>query len=106
MATEQVILILNDNLIEIIGLKDASDDSFQNSATVAANIFDKDGTLIVGPITLAYIAASNGDYRGTIEDSETFILGALYTAKIDADAGLDLKAHWELPLRAENRKFS
>ncbi len=106
MAIDQVIFIANDNLIQVIGLKDSTTGAFQNSATVTANIFDKDDALIDGPIAMAYLAASNGNYQGTIEDTVAFVKNVLYTAKIDVDAGGGLKAHWELPLRARIRKFT
>lgn len=106
MTTAQIIYVKNDMLIELIGLQDVISLVFQNTGTVVANIHDKDDTLIIGPISMAYVAASDGDYRGTIEDSAAFISGKLYTAKVSADASGGLKGYWELPLRAETRKFS
>ncbi len=102
----QIIFNQNDNLIEVLGLTDIVSGNFANSATVTATLVDGDDAEVVGqiwPITLVYVAASDGDYQAILNDVLVLTVGDLYTVKIDADAGVDMKAHWEFPVRAETR---
>lgn len=57
-----------DNLIRLDALKLVSTDAYQNSATVTMTLKDPDGASVSGAtgLTLAYVAASNGRYEGTI----------------------------------------
>ncbi len=102
----QVIFNLNDNLIELIDLKDVVADAFANSATVTVTLIDKDGVEVAGetwPLAMIYVAASDGKYRATFVDTLTLIVDDLYTAKIDVDDGANRVAHWEFPIRVETR---
>ncbi len=102
----QVIFNLNDNLLEVIGLKNVVTDAFVNTATVTATLVDKADADVGGetwPITLGYVAASNGLYQAILSDALVLVVGDLYTAKIDADDGPNKVAHWEFPVRAETR---
>jgi 5-methylcytosine-specific restriction protein A len=74
MAQAYVMFVDNDMLVEVDGLQDSSDDSYLNAATVTANLFDENGTLVTGqtmPISMSYVASSNGKYQG-IFDSVRF----------------------------------
>lgn len=102
----QVIFDKNDNLLELVDLKDVVADAFVNAATVVVTLVDKDGTEVVGeawPLTMLYAAASNGLYRVVLKDTLTYIAGDLYVAKIDVNDGADRQAHWEFPVRVETR---
>ncbi len=102
----QVIFNLNDNLLELIDLKDVVADAFANSATVTVTLVDKDDVNVVGeswPLTMNYVAASNGLYRAVLKDTLTLVVDDLYTAKVDVNAGVDKQAHWEFPIRTETR---
>lgn len=102
----QVIFDQNDNLLEVIDLKNVVTDTFVNTATVTATLVDSEGVDVVGeswPITLAYVAASDGLYQAILKDTLTLAPGDLYTAKIDADDGPNKVAHWEFPVRAKTR---
>jgi hypothetical protein len=102
----QVIFNLNDNLLELVGLKDVVSGSFANSATVTVTLVDKDDVEVAGetwPLTMSYVAASDGLYRAVLKDTLTFVVDDLYTAKIDANDGADRQAHWKFPVRVETR---
>jgi len=103
----QVIFNLNDNLLELIDLKDVVSGNFANSAAVSVTLVDKDDANVVGetwPLTLDYVAASNGLYRAVLKDTLTLVVGGLYTAKIDVNDGADRQAHWKFLLRVETRR--
>ncbi len=88
----------NDNLIKVNGLEDdAAAGTYLNAATVTATLQDPDGSDVTGAtnITLNYIAASNGNYEGTIESTVTLTVGPGYLLVIDADEG-GVVGHWEL----------
>ena len=94
---QSVIFIDNDNLIELIGLKDIALNAFINNATVQITLTDTAGVEVSGqswPVTMNYVAASDGDYRATLEDVLVLISGRKYTAVITADAGSDLLGKW------------
>jgi hypothetical protein len=52
MAQAYVMFVDNDMLVEVDGLQDSSDDSYLNAATVTANLFDENGTLVTGQTTI------------------------------------------------------
>jgi len=94
---QSVIFIDNDNLIELIGLKDIALDAFVNDATVQITLTDTAGDEVAGqswPVTLNYVAASDGNYRATLEDGLVLTPGRKYTAVVTADAGSDLLGKW------------
>ncbi len=103
----QVIFDLNDNLIELIDLKDLVSGNFANSATVTVTLVDKDDVEVVGetwPLAMIFVPASDGLYRAILKDTLTLVVGSLYTAKIDVNDGLDRQAHWDFLVRAEIRR--
>lgn len=95
----------NDNLIEIVGLRDA-DGTYQNAGTVTLTaVNDATGAPVSGltlPISLAYIAASNGHYRCTLEDAAALIDGAAYVAIVTVESG-GLAALFNIPFTARKR---
>ncbi|MGH8626450.1 MAG: hypothetical protein ACREYC_14670 [Gammaproteobacteria bacterium] len=100
-----VIYLANDNLLELQGLTNAASGAYVNDATVTATVVDKNGANVAGgswPLTLAYVAASNGKYRGTLQETLTLTEGQDYTAKVTV-AGAGLTAFFEHPLRALKR---
>ena len=102
----EIVFHQNDNLIEVDQLTNVATGAYLNSATVSCRVLDSSGAAVAGetwPITLGYVASSNGKYRGTLRDSVAFIAGRSYVAEITADAGADLKALWALPLKVEKR---
>ncbi len=102
----ETIYIDNDNLLRLSGLRNEATGDYINSAVVTVTVIDSGDVNVVGqawPLTLVYVASSNGRYEGTLEETLVLIAAASYTAVIDAVFGGDLKAHWELPLTAEVR---
>jgi len=95
----------NDNLIELIGLQDATTEAYENAATVTVTLKDPDGTTVTGVdgLSMAYVAASDGDYRGTIPYTSVLVSGKLYTAEVTADAGVGKRAFFVLPLKVLTR---
>lgn len=102
----QVIFDKNDNLLELVDLKDVVADTFANAAAVTVTLVDDAGVDVVGetwPLTMGYVAASNGLYRAVLKDTLTLVPDDLYTAKIDVNDGANKQAHWEFLVRAETR---
>lgn len=61
-------LTINDQCITLSGLKDKITAAFVNDATVAVTV-SKDGSNVSGetwPLSMAYISASDGDYRAVL----------------------------------------
>src|SRR5574342_283951 len=98
------IYIANDNVLVMDGLKNVVTEAYVNSATVTAQLKTDTGTNVGGALTLAYVSPSNGRYRATIEEDLAVVEGTAYVFHIDADAGSDLKAHWEIPVTAIVRR--
>ena len=78
----------SDNRIELTGLRDPDDDSYVNDATVTALLKDDTDTTTVtsSSITLDYVAASNGNYRGSIPSTVTLVDGTSYYVRITASS--------------------
>lgn len=100
-----VIYVANDNLLELQGLQNAATAAYVNTATVTATVVDKNGANVAGqswPLTLGYVAASNGNYRGTLEDTLSLAANEDYIARV-AVSGAGLTAFFEHPLLAAKR---
>jgi hypothetical protein len=101
-----VLLTANSNLLEVNGLRNGLTNSFVNTALVIATLEDLKGNEIGGqiwPVTLAYVAGSDGCYRTTfaadltIENEKQYKL----TLVVQGD-GLD--AHWDKFIQAKDRQ--
>jgi len=101
------LFIGNDNVLTVVGLQNSVDDSYLNSSTVTVTLVDSDGTELTGetwPVSVAYVAASNGNYQATLADTITGLSADdAITAKITSDAGPGLKGYWEIPVIATTR---
>jgi len=91
------------NLLQLLDLKDERDDASVTDAIVTAQLKDADGQPVGSLITLTYITGSNGDYAGPIPDSPVPGLHGRDTAEISANAGLERKGFWILHLVAKDR---
>lgn len=102
----EVIYKDNDNLVEVDELKNSATDAYINNATVTLTaIKDAAGVTVTGvsfPISMTYVAASNGKYQATVDKAIALVAGQNYTAIIDAVSG-SLDGHWELPLTCRVR---
>ena len=102
----EVIYKDNDNLVEVDELKNSATDAYINNATVTLTaIKDAAGVTVTGvsfPISMTYVASSNGKYQATVDKAIALVPGQSYTAIIDAASGT-LDAHWEIPLTCKIR---
>lgn len=103
----EVLYVDNDNLVEIDGLKDKTDDTYINDATITATLTDADGTTVTGqtfPASFSYVSESNGKYQLTLEDGLSLTAGAKYTLAISISATGDLIGEVERHYIARLRK--
>jgi hypothetical protein len=109
---------LNNQYVELDGMLDGTtkylgdgvtlnpNPTYINNATGTFNVNDPTGALVAngGPITLNYIAGSNGDYRGLLTNAfNPATLGQGYTIKVDLTAPGGFVGHWELPAQVKAR---
>lgn len=95
----------NSGVLQIGALKNAQTDAYINDATVEATVVDRHDAEVTGqswPLTLSYVAASDGIYRGVIESDLTVVVGGTYTAQVTATSGV-LVGYWELPITIATR---
>lgn len=101
----KTIFINNDTLAKLTGLQNPVDSAFLNTATVSVTIKDLSGSEVDGvtwPITLAYVAASNGDYEGIIDKAVVLVEGNRYFLEFTASlSGID--GFWRVPVEAAFR---
>lgn len=99
------LFIENDAFIEIDELHDGLvPATYFNAALVTATLKNRAGTVVDGVdgITLSYIAASNGKYRGAVQESFNPATGGGYKLEIVAiQAGVQGK--WVLPAQVKIR---
>jgi hypothetical protein len=98
----------NDNVLEVDKLKDEAAGSYVNSSTaVTVTLYPLDSTTAVTgetwPVTMSYVAASNGKYRATLKDTLSLTTNSTYVAEITANAGANKMGYWEKRLIAVNR---
>jgi hypothetical protein len=102
-----VLLIGNDQSIQISGLQDGITGNYITDAAVTATLKNPDGTPVAGqswPLTLDYVATSNGNYLGIIEDSVSLIARRPYTVEITANDGVNRVGFWSFTRFAINRQ--
>jgi hypothetical protein len=98
--------VANSNVLDLIGLKSAVEDTFINDADVEVTVKDSADVNVTGvswPVTMDYVAASNGNYRAILSHAIAFVPNRKYYAHIDADAGADRVGHWEFEFRPQTR---
>lgn len=102
---EIVIFKRNDQTITVTGLRNAETGVFLNAATVRATLLDPSGQPVSGfnNLSLSYIASSNGNYRGQVEETFDPPEGTGYTLVVDATEGT-LVGHWEIPAVIRQRR--
>ena len=83
----------SDNVIQLADFYDAVAGSYLNSATVTATMTDLSGNEVTGvtwPMTLSYVAASNGKYLVTVDKAAVVTENATYFVTITAaEGGID-----------------
>ena len=98
----------NDVILKVSGLYDPITAQYFNGATVNVTVKDLSGTSVAGqtwPLALQYIAASDGEYEGVLEDGLVLRDRAYYEIHVATDVGADLVALWRERLQARYREF-
>lgn len=102
----KVIYIENDNLLQLNGLKNEATGAYVNDAVVTGRLKDETGADVSGqswPVTLQYVAASNGNYRVTLEETLSLVVGKKYVAEVTA-VGNGLNAKFKTQFIAVERR--
>lgn len=89
MASEPIV-IGSDWYATLNGAQDSGTGDYLNTATVTAAVYSAAGAAVSGGgVTLTYVAASNGNYRGTLESTVTALLtaGAAYEVRYTLSQG-------------------
>jgi len=104
-ATKLVLYNSNDQVVEVIGLKNNISGAYLNAAVVTATLKDPAGANVTGltALPLTYVPASSGDYRGQVEETFNPTMRDGYTLHIDASEG-GVVLHMEIPTRVEIRR--
>lgn len=78
------LFVRNDNSVFLSGLRNSSDDSYINDATVSFTVYDDACNQLAGAIgvSMAYVSASNGRYRGVLQSTVDLVAGKEYTVVI------------------------
>jgi hypothetical protein len=78
------VYISSSNLIEIDGLKDASNSAYVNDATVTFTLRNSANAAVSGAtaVAMTYVVASNGKYQGTLPNTVSLTEGAKYWLEI------------------------
>lgn len=100
----QILLFKSSVLAEVLGVYDQVAAAYLNGASVTLTLRRTDGVAVTGqtwPLALAYVAASNGDYRGTISAAVAVRRGETLVAEVNIDGGTDKVRYFELPVRVE-----
>lgn len=94
---------LSDNLFEVLGANREDTGAYLNGATVNVTLVDAKTGVQIGnmawPITLSYVAGSNGDYRATIPYNISVTKGQYVIAQVSVDGGPGLKGYAEVPVK-------
>lgn len=96
----------NTNVLLLSGLHSEVDGVYINNAAVSVTVKDKDGTELAGvtwPLTMDYVAASNGNYRVFLADDAELGAGVQYVAYIVADGGVNKIGSWQFNFTARDR---
>lgn len=86
----------NDTVIEWTWLQQSTDGTYINDGTVTFTLYHTyslaaatgvaSGTVVYGPVTMAYVAGSNGKYQGKMPASLALDLSLQHTIEINATA--------------------
>ncbi len=79
-----------DSVLRIDGVQNQLNKQYINDATVTVTLMDEDGVELTGisqPLTMSYIADSDGSYQTTVSDSHEAEVGTTGTAVISVVSG-------------------
>jgi hypothetical protein len=100
------VFVGNTNILDLLGLKNATTGAWINDATVTLTVKDAVGAEITGeswPQAMNYVSGSNGDYRAILEDDLEFTPKQTYYAHIRADAGVNRVGAWTFVFTPQTR---
>jgi len=106
MDAPQFYYYKNDNMLELNGLKDEITEEFVNDADVTASVKDSENVEVTGqtwPLTLDYITASDGIYRGVLEAALDVAVGDKLTVEVTVDGGVGREAFFAIPITVRQR---
>jgi hypothetical protein len=96
----------NDQIVEIDGLQDGTvtPATYINNAVVTATLYDSSGATVSGlnNVTMNYVAASNGNYRGNVPNTFSPPIGGGYVLKLDGNVS-GIKFHIEIAVEIKTR---
>lgn len=105
-VTPQQYYYLNDNRLDVTGLRDSAG-VYLNSATVTTILIDATTLAEVAgetwPVTLDYVATSNGDYTAVLESALSVTPGQRLILRVTAVQGTT-QAYWEIPVLVRMRQ--
>jgi hypothetical protein len=96
----ELLLAGNDLVFEVRELRDVVAGSYLNAATTTCTLKTAAGVNVTGqswPLTMTYVASSDGVYRATLPYTLGIAASARYTLHLDIDAGAGKRGHWEIP---------
>lgn len=96
------VFVANTNVLDLVGLHSEVDAAFINNASVTVTVKDSDDVEVAGvtwPLIMAYISASNGNYRGILSNELALVAKETYYAHITADAGVDRVGYWKFKMK-------
>ncbi len=107
MSDHSLVWVGNTLIAEVANLANDAG-QYQNNATVTLeSIVDQKGNAVTGitvPLTLNYVAASDGTYQATIGDDAGFSPERWYFATFKAIAASGAVLKIEEPVRAQKRR--
>ena len=94
------VFVNNTNMLELLRLKSAVENTYINDAAVNVTVKTTAGANVSGqtwPLLLTYVPGSSGDYRGVLSENLAFAANTTYVAVVHANAGINRVGHWEVP---------
>jgi len=95
----EILYVGNDQLVELRNLVNEATGEPINSATVTCTLTEAGGGSVTGvtwPVTLAYVADSDGVYRGTLPYNLSLAAGTKYLLRLDVNAS-GARGRWDVP---------
>lgn len=103
------IYISSDNLLTVDALYDSVAGDYVNDATVTATVVDRGGNEVSGqswPVTLSYVALSDGKYQGVLADSMSVSKGKTYEVRVSVDGGAGKALEIRRRLKADYKTWT
>lgn len=103
----KIIYNATDHILQVLGVKNKKTGDALNGAAVRVTLYETDGTTVLTgetwPLTVPYVAASEGNYEVTLTEQLNTENKDGGLAKITIDAGAGLKTTFYCALVFKNR---